>query len=79
MKAGDVLVEMVAAPITASDLSLVTGWAARGGGGGGAFQRVGGTEGIGVVREAGAESGLKVNTVVMVNNPTVGEERDTAG
>jgi hypothetical protein len=71
MGAGDVLVKMVAAPITPADLAQVTGFAGRSSG----FPRVGGNEGVGVVQAAGDNSGLKAGDVVVASKGGVGESR----
>ncbi len=60
---------MVASPITPADLAQVTGYA----GASPSFPRVGGNEGLGVVQEAGASSGLKKGDVVVASKSGVGE------
>ena len=66
--AGDVLVRMVAAPLTALDVAAVTGFGGRAP----AFPRVGGNEGLGIVEQAGASSGLAKGDVVVASKPGVG-------
>lgn len=68
MKAGDVFVKMVAAPITPADISQVTGFAGKAA----SFPRVGGNEGVGIVEEAGASSGLKKGDVVVASKGGIG-------
>jgi NADPH:quinone reductase-like Zn-dependent oxidoreductase len=68
MKASDVFVKMVAAPITPVDLAQVTGFAGKAP----AFPRVGGNEGVGIVEDAGASSGLKKGDVVVASKGGVG-------
>jgi NADPH:quinone reductase-like Zn-dependent oxidoreductase len=67
--AADVLVRMVCAPLTALDVAAVTGF----GGKAPAFPRVGGNEGLGVVEQAGASSGLAKGDVVVASKPGIGE------
>jgi hypothetical protein len=67
--ARDVLVRMVCAPLTALDVAAVTGFGGRAP----AFPRVGGNEGLGVVEQAGASSGLAKGDVVVATAPGVGE------
>jgi len=68
LRASDVLVRMVAAPVTALDVAQITGYA-----GAGAGPRAAGTEGLGVVEQAGASSGLKAGDVVVASKRGVGE------
>ena len=67
MGAQDVLVRMVAAPLTALDVAAVSGFGGRAP----AFPRVGGNEGLGVVEAAGASSGLAKGDVVVASRPGV--------
>jgi NADPH:quinone reductase-like Zn-dependent oxidoreductase len=67
--ARDVLVRMVCAPLTALDVAAITGFGGRAP----AFPRVGGNEGLGVVEQAGASSGLAKGDVVVATAPGVGE------
>ena len=69
IRPNDVLVKMIAAPVTALDVGQVTGFA----GASSSFPRVGGTEGLGVVEEAGSSSGLKKGDVVVSSKGGVGE------
>ena len=66
--ARDVLVRMVCAPLTALDVAAVTGFGGRAP----AFPRVGGNEGLGIVEQAGASSGLAKGDVVVASSPGVG-------
>lgn len=61
---------MVAAPITPVDLAQVSGSGAFPSSG--SLPRVGGNEGLGVVEEAGASSGLKKGDVVVASGASVG-------
>lgn len=70
VSANDVLVKMVAAPVTPLDLSQVSGSGAFPSSG--PLPRVGGNEGLGVVEEAGASSGLKKGDVVVASAPSIG-------
>jgi len=72
--AADVLVRMVCAPLTALDVAAVTGF----GGKAPAFPRVGGNEGLGVVEQAGASSGLAKGDVVVASKPGIGASRARA-
>ena len=69
VRPSDVLVKMVAAPVTALDVAQVTGFA----GAATSFPRVGGSEGLGVVEEAGSSSGLKKGDIVVASKGGVGE------
>lgn len=69
IRPSDVLVKMLAAPVTSLDVAQVTGFA----GAASSFPRVGGTEGLGVVEEAGSSSGLKKGDVVVTSKSGVGE------
>ena len=68
MKPGQVLVRMLAAPITASDLSAIAGFGAEKGL---VLPRVAGNEGVGVVEVAAG--GLKKGDVVVASRPGLGE------
>jgi NADPH:quinone reductase-like Zn-dependent oxidoreductase len=70
-KPTDVLVRMLAAPISPVDLATVAGTPAVGARAG-SFPRTAGNEGVGIVEEAGASSGLKKGDVVVASAPGVG-------
>lgn len=68
--AKQVLVKMVAAPITATDLSTIAGFGSAGSAAG--FPRVAGNEGVGIVEAAGASAGLKKGDVVVASRAGLG-------
>lgn len=72
VKPSDVLVRMLAAPITPVDLAQVAGSAALPSSAPAGASRVGGNEGLGIVEEAGASSGLKKGDLVVAARGGVG-------
>ncbi len=73
LKANEIVVKMVAAPITPVDLAQISGYAGKAAG-----PRVGGNEGVGIVEEAGASSGLKKGDMVAASRLGVGAYSATA-
>ena len=76
LKSGEVLVRMLAAPITQVDLAQVSGSAAwplsSSGSASGGGPRVGGNEGVGIVEAAASGSALKVGDVVIASRGGAG-------
>ena len=75
MQPSDVLVRLLAAPITPVDLARVSGsasWPSAGPPPSARAPCVGGTEGLGIVEEAGASSGLRKGNIVVAGRGGVG-------
>lgn len=68
MKPSEVLVQMLAAPITPGDAQQIAGFEGKAP----SFPRAGGNEGVGVVVEAGASSKLAKGDVVVASSAGVG-------